>query len=81
MMQNVPEALTADQVVLLRIARGDRLPPSPHARPQTIVRDRMLLSVLKLLQSKGRTWLITARGNDYLDRVDRGMRIDSNDQR
>jgi hypothetical protein len=69
MNQNVSDALIGDQVVLLRIARGDRLPPCPHARPQTILRDRMQLSALKLLQSKGRT---------RLDMVDRGTRIDSN---
>ena len=66
----MPHALTDDQLSALRLVRGDSLPPGPPARPQTRTQDRNLLMVLRLIELRGASYRLTARGAEYLERAD-----------
>lgn len=63
-------ALTDDQLMALRFARGDRMPQSPHLWPQTKRQDLNLLVALMLIERRDGLFQATGRGRDYLDRVD-----------
>jgi hypothetical protein len=69
----VVAALSPDQLTLLRLARGDRLPRSPFERPQTRYLDRSLLVTLRLLEIHGASFELTPLGAACLKRIEAEM--------
>ena len=63
-------SLTDDQLTALRMARGDRMRPSPYLRPQTRRQDQNLLIALMLIERRDGVFQITERGCSYLERID-----------
>jgi hypothetical protein len=63
-------ALTDDQLMTLRVARGDHVPDSDFTTSQTRHHDQNLLVAMLLIERRRGSFEITSRGADYLDRFD-----------